>query len=102
MNPNTPQITDGTPLPDDWRTTLPARWMLNPAKPHHCEACLSLAGEYENWQTMLQKTGGAEPGFFPACARPTEMKNASQLVACWDACQCWVEVNIKGKWKRVE
>lgn len=102
QNETPPQTNDGTRLPDDWQLNLPVRWVLNPAKPHHCEACLSFAGEYSNWQMMLKKTNGAEPGFFPACARPTEMKKASELVACWDACQCWVEVEINGDWKRVE
>jgi hypothetical protein len=104
MVPDNPsqQTTDGTLLPDQWRATLPTRWVLNPAHPQHCEACLSFAGEYDNWRDMVDKTNGAEPGFFPACARPTEMKDASQLVACWDACQCWVEVKVAGQWKRLE
>lgn len=100
-NPVAKHTLDGTLLPDDWRTNLPVRWVLNPDKLHHCDACLSFAGEYPNLETMMQRTGGAEPGFFPACARPTEMKQASQLVACWDSCQCSVEIDLNGDWKRV-
>lgn len=88
-------------LPGDWQMTLPVRRVLNPAKPHHCDACLSFAGEYENCQAMLEKTQGASPGFFPACSRLSEMTNASQLVACWDACRCITEVSIGGVCKRV-
>ncbi len=92
---------DGTSLPAAWHTVLPVRWMLNPAKTHHCDACLSFAGEYASWEKMLETTNGAAPGFFPACVRPSEMQNAGQLVACWDACQCSVDVNLDGEWKRV-
>lgn len=99
MPVNIPQHTaDGAPLPAEWQTSLPVRWVLNPDKPHHCDACLSFAGEYANREAMLHATNGAVPGFFPACARPTEMKNASQLVACWDACQCSLQVNVNGAW----
>ncbi len=100
-NPSPRHTADGTLLPTDWRTNLPVRWVLNPDKPHHCDACLSYAGEYPNWETMLQKTNGAEPGFFPACARPTDMTNATQLIACWDACQCSVEIIFNGDWKHL-
>ena len=102
LQPAPRHTSDGTLLHTDWQTTLPARWVLDPSRAHHCEACLSFAGDYANWMDMLSKTNGAEPGFFPACARPTEMKDASQLVACWDACQCWVELNVSGDWKRLE
>lgn len=102
MIPDAPKhLNDGTPLPDDWHMKLPVRWVLDPNKLHQCDACLSFAGEYPNWQTMLEKTQGASPGFFPACSRPDEMTSAKQLVACWDACRCTTGVEVNGKWKRV-
>lgn len=102
MTANITQHTaDGTLLPAEWQTSLPVRWVLNSDKPHHCDACLSFGGEYVSWEAMLRATNGAVPGFFPACSRPTEMKNADQLVACWDACQCSLQVNINGEWTHV-
>jgi hypothetical protein len=76
--------------------------VLNPDNPKHCQACLEFAGGYDTWSAMLGRTGGAEPGHFPGCARPWELAGGSRFLACWDACQCWIEVKLRDEWKRIE
>jgi hypothetical protein len=104
--PPPPRATDGIRLPENWRN-LPARWVLNPDHPNHCEACRAYAREYKSMGNMSRELDGALPRYFPNCrslhnpsvvdqANPTE-----RLGACDNECQCWIEIQVDGVWKHV-
>lgn len=103
-NPPPPLTTDGTRLPENWRS-LPARWVLDPTHPNHCEACLKYAREYKSYDRMMGELDGAFPRYFPGC-RARGFPNSivvepGELEACGDECRCWIEVKVDDVWTRV-
>jgi len=98
-----PITADGATLPDYWRN-LPVRWMLNPERPDHCEACRAYAGEYASQEEMEKKIGAAFPGYFPGNASPNGTPDGypkpDGMSACWLICTCWLEIHFEGRWQR--
>jgi hypothetical protein len=88
----------------------PCRWVLNDLAEKHCEACLKFAGEYPNYLTLLERTKGAVPCYFPGYADrndPDQMdpdffnRRHYDGVACWLECGCHLELLVKGQWVRI-
>lgn len=46
---------------------IAVRWVLDPEVSKHCATCLEYAGEYENYEAMLSRTGGIVPGVGTIC-----------------------------------